>query len=63
MPGLTPGAHRIVITVTGNSHDLAVSCTCLQGGDPIGVRRHWTEGEAYAAWLAHVEQADLAVAS
>jgi len=52
-----------VITVTGNSHDLAVSCTCLQGGDPIGVRRHWTEGEAYAAWLAHVEQADLAVAS
>jgi len=61
MPGLS--AHRIVITVTGNSHDLAVSCTCLRDGDPIGVRHSWDAGEARAAWLAHVEQAEPAVAS
>lgn len=53
-------AHRIIITTVGDVHDIAVSCSCLRGRDPIGVRPSWDTGEAHAAWLSHVEQAEAA---
>ena len=46
-----------MITATQDLRDVAVSRTCLRavGLDPIGVRRR-RDGEAWAAWLAHLAQ-------
>jgi hypothetical protein len=51
-----------VITATQDLRDVAVSCTCLRaaGLDPIGVRRRWGGGEAWATWLAHLAQNGVA---
>jgi hypothetical protein len=42
-PGLGGAAHQLVITVTQNLRDVAMSCTCLPAAalDPIGLRRGW----------------------
>ena len=55
-PGRGGAAHQLLIAATRDLRGIAVSCTCLRkpGSDPIGVRRRWGGGEAYAAWLAHL---------
>ena len=57
-PGRGGAAHQLVIAATRDLRDIAVSCTCLRvaGRDPIGVRRRWGGGEAWAAWLAHLAE-------
>jgi hypothetical protein len=61
-PGLGGAAHQLVITATQDLRDIAVPCTRLRaaGPDPIGVRRSWGGGEAWAAWLAHLAQNGVA---
>jgi len=57
-PGLGGAADQLVITATHDLRDVAVPCTCPRaaGLDPIGVRRRRGDGEARAAWLAHLAQ-------
>ena len=62
LPAVPPGrggtAHQLIIAATPDLRDIAVSCTCLRaaGLAPIGVRRRWGGGEAWAAWLAHLAE-------
>jgi hypothetical protein len=55
-PGRGGAAHQLIIVPTPDLRDVAVSCTCLRaaGLAPIGVRRRWGGGEAWAVWLAHL---------
>ena len=57
-PGRGGAAHQLIITATRDLRDIAVSCTCLRvaGLAPLGVRRRWGGGEAWAAWLAHLAE-------
>lgn len=57
-PGRGGPAHQLIIVPTPDLCDIAVSCTCLRAGGlaPIGVRRRWGGGEAWAAWLAHLAE-------
>ena len=55
-PGPGGAAHQFVIAPTPDLRAVAVSCTCLGvKREPIGVRPRWEGGEAYRAWLAHLE--------
>jgi hypothetical protein len=56
-PGPGGAAHQFVIAPTPDLRHVAVSCTCRGGAErePIGVRPRWEGGEAYRAWLAHLE--------
>jgi hypothetical protein len=59
-PGVPPGrggaAHQLTIAATPDLRKVAVSCTCRTAGrEPIGARARWEGGEAYRAWLAHLE--------
>jgi hypothetical protein len=42
---------------TPDLRNVAVSCTCRAKAErePIGIRTRWEGGEAYRAWLAHLE--------
>ncbi len=55
-PGRGGAAHQLIIVPAPDLRDVAVSCTCLRAAGlvPIGVRRRWGGGEAWAAWLAHL---------
>jgi len=50
-------AHQLQIAPTPDLRKVAVSCTCRTTAErePIGVRLRWEGGEAYRAWLAHLE--------
>jgi hypothetical protein len=56
-PGQGGAAHQLQIVPTPDLRKVAVSCTCRATAerDPIGVRARWEGGEAYRAWLAHLE--------
>jgi hypothetical protein len=52
-PGRGGASHQLTIVPTPDLRQVAVSCTCL--AEPIGARARWEGGEAYKAWLAHLE--------
>ena len=60
--------HQIVLAFSG--HEIAVSCTCLQGAEggrhtrrmPLAMCMKWEPGEAYACWLEHTAAAGEVVA-
>jgi hypothetical protein len=56
-PGRGGAAHQLQIAPTPDLRQVAVSCTCRTPAErePIGVRARWAGGEAYRAWLAHLE--------
>jgi hypothetical protein len=56
-PGRGGAAHQFVIAPAPDLRAVAVSCTCRPDveREPLGVRARWDGGEAYRAWLAHLE--------
>jgi hypothetical protein len=56
-PGRGGAAHQFTLAPAPGLRAIAVSCTCLAAAErePIGVRPRWEGGEAYRAWLAHLE--------
>jgi len=56
-PGRGGAAHQLQIAPTPDLRQVAVSCTCRTRAErgPLGVRTRWAGGEAYRAWLAHLE--------
>jgi hypothetical protein len=56
-PGPGGAAHQFTLAPTPDLRAVAVSCTCRAAAErePIGVRPRWEGGEAYRAWLAHLE--------
>jgi hypothetical protein len=56
-PGRGGAAHQFVIAPEPDLRNIAVTCTCLRSAErgPLGVQPRWAGGEAYAAWLGHIE--------
>jgi hypothetical protein len=50
-------AHQLQIAPTPDLRTIAVSCTCRAAAEAgaLGVRPRWAGGEAYRAWLTHLE--------
>ena len=61
-PGRGGAGHQYVLAVTA-AWEVEVSCTCRRAGGsgPIATRRRWGPGEAHRAWLAHLQEAGIAV--
>lgn len=56
-PGRGGPAHQLTLAPAPDRRTIEVSCTCRAAADrePIGARPRWEGGEAYRAWLAHLE--------
>ncbi len=56
-PGPGGAGHQFTLAPSPDLRAVAVSCTCRDRAErePIGVRPRWAGGEAYRAWLAHLE--------
>jgi hypothetical protein len=56
-PGRGGPAHQFTIAPAPGLRAVVVSCTCRAAAElePLGVRARWEGGEAYRAWLAHLE--------